>query len=442
MVRSAPVGRIPRQENRKVKESILAPWARSFGLGLLVLAATSSVSAEQSTRAPSTVILVSLDGTRPADLGSLPTLSELARRGFSAESMTPVFPSNTFPNHVSLVTGVQPQKHGIVNNSFRDPARGVFRKRDIPSWIEVEPLWSLLQREGVVSASYHWVGSEGPWPGGGGPLYWMPFDGKTSELVKVEQVLDWLQVEQFCQRPRFVTMWFHGADHPGHVHGPGSKEVDRSLRGQDKAIARLWEGLSEIGLRDTTTLVFLSDHGMAAPASSVDLATRLANAGVAASVFGIGGFATVDLDTPSARNRAKALSAIREGGLRGYLREEAPPSLAVDHERFGDIVVLAPSTTAIVRPGVELRGFHGYPPSDPAMSAFLVLLGPGVAAGETVPRVRSIDIAPTVLALLGVEVPGWMEGEPIPALERAYREATPPQRFAKLHGCKMGPSVP
>ncbi len=442
MVRSALVGRIPRRKNRKIDGSILAPGWESFVLGFLVLAVTSNVVAEPSSRAPSTVILVSLDGTRPVDLESLPTLSDLAQRGLFAERMTPVFPSNTFPNHVSLVTGVQPQKHGIVNNSFRDPARGVFRKRDIPSWIEVEPLWSLLQREGIASASYHWVGSEGPWPGGGGPLYWKPFDSRIPEMTKVEQALDWLQIEESCQRPRFVTMWFHGADHPGHVHGPGSKEVKRSLREQDRAIARLWDGLSKAGLRDSTTLVFLSDHGMAAPTSSVDLATQLAEAGVEASVFGIGGFATVNLEPPSVLNRAKALSAIREAGLRGYLREEVPASLAVDHERFGDIVVLAPSSTAIVRPGVDLRGFHGYEPSDPAMAAFLVVLGPGVAAGQVLPRVRSIDVAPTVLALLGVEVPKWMEGKPIPALETAYREATPPERFAKLHGCKMGPSLP
>ena len=215
----------------------------SFALGLLVLAGTSSVPAEQPTRAPSTVVLVSLDGTRPVDLEALPTLAALGQRGLLAERMTPVFPSNTFPNHVSLVTGVGPQKHGIVNNSFRDPTRGVFRKRDIPTWIEVEPLWSLLEREGIASASYHWVGSEGRWPGGGGPLYWMPFDGETPEMTKVEQVLEWLQVEGACQRPRFVTMWFHGADHAGHVHGPESEEVKRTLRNQDKAIARLWDGL-------------------------------------------------------------------------------------------------------------------------------------------------------------------------------------------------------
>ena len=127
MVRSALVGRIPRRKNRKINGSILAPGSRNLGLGFVVLAAALSVLAEeQPTRAPSTVILVSLDGTRPADLGALPTLSKLAQIGLRAEEMTPVFPSNTFPNHVSLVTGVQPQKHGIVNNSFRDPARGVW----------------------------------------------------------------------------------------------------------------------------------------------------------------------------------------------------------------------------------------------------------------------------------------------------------------------------
>ena len=138
----------------------------------------------------------------------------------------------------------------------------------------------------------------------------------------------------------------------------------------------------------------------------------------------------------------KALSEIREAGLRGFPRGEAPAWLAVGHERFGDIVVVAPGTKAIVRPGAQLQGFHGYLPADPAMSAFLVVVGPGVAAGQVISQVRALDVAPTVLSLLGVEAPGWMQGRPIPSLEPAYRQATPPRRFAKLHGCKTGLSLP
>jgi predicted AlkP superfamily pyrophosphatase or phosphodiesterase len=107
--------------------------------------------------------MISLDGARPADLDDpeLVTLRALRELGASAESLRPEFPTNTFPNHMTLVTGVAPEVHGIVNNVFRDPERGVFRYENDPTWSEVEPIWALAARHGVVSAAYYWIGSEG-----------------------------------------------------------------------------------------------------------------------------------------------------------------------------------------------------------------------------------------------------------------------------------------
>ena len=172
-----------------------------------------------------------MDGTRPADVaaGRLASLSRLAERGAVAEKLLPSFPSNTFPNHVTLVTGVAPERHGIVDNTFFDPERGLFEKQDIPSWIEVEPIWSLVARAGILSASFYWVGSEGEWPGGAGPRYWKPFSGRTGEKEKVEQILAWLDLPE-PERPHLITSWFHGADHASHAHGPDSEEVVRSLK--------------------------------------------------------------------------------------------------------------------------------------------------------------------------------------------------------------------
>ena len=146
---------------------------------MLALLFSGQVAADQPIgggRSP-TVIMLSLDGTRPADvdLDTLPTLVGLAKQGTRAAGLAPATPSNTFPTHVTLVTGVAPDRHGIVNNFFIDPRRGMFRKKDIPSWLEVEPLWSYLEGRGVVTASYHWVGSEGPWRSGRGPTHWRRF---------------------------------------------------------------------------------------------------------------------------------------------------------------------------------------------------------------------------------------------------------------------------
>ncbi len=125
-----------------------------FFVGLVLCLAASASAGSRPT-----VVMISMDGTRPADVaaGRLPSLSRLAERGAIAEKLLPSFPSNTFPNHVTLVTGVAPERHGIVDNTFVDPERGLFQKEDIPSWIDVEPIWSLLARAGIVSASFYWV---------------------------------------------------------------------------------------------------------------------------------------------------------------------------------------------------------------------------------------------------------------------------------------------
>ena len=206
-------------------------------LPLLVVAAaslamTTCLNTHGGVVAPvRTVIVISLDGTTPDDLRDpeLSTLGELIRRGSSASRLVPVFPTNTFPNHVSLVTGVSPAVHGIVNNAFVDPERGLFRYENDPTWIEVEPLWAIADRYGVVSASYHWIGSEGTWRNGRGPRHWRKFDSQTPETVKVEQILAWLDIDDPAERPRLITSWFPGADRAGHRFGPGSPQARSAL---------------------------------------------------------------------------------------------------------------------------------------------------------------------------------------------------------------------
>lgn len=378
------------------------------------LAVLGAAAAEKpSTPAPS-VLLISMDGTRPADLREdrLPSLLALARRGVRAERLLPSFPSNTFPNHVTLVTGVRPERHGIVDNHFVDPERGPFTRDDIPRWIEVEPLWSLLERRGLATASFYWVGSEGPWPGGRAPRYWKAFSKETGEDEKVDQILAWLDLP-LPDRPRLITTWFHGADHAGHQQGPESPQAARDLQRQDAQLARLFDGLAARGLWDSTTVIVVSDHGMMVPDRRVDLGAALARAGVDARVIGVGGFASVQVGDDQAD---RTVEVARDLGLSAWRREAAPPSLGVRNPRFGPVVVLAPRGTALVHAGLELRGFHGYAPEVPEMAAILVAAGRGVAVGRVLPPVHNVDVAPTVLALLGEDPPAWMEGRPIAAM--------------------------
>ena len=355
-----------------------------------------------------TVVMLSLDGTTPeVALREMATLREIARRGVFAERMEPAFPTNTFPNHATLVTGVAPERHGIVDNEFLDPVRGRYDRDADPTWLEVEPLWSLLEGKGIPTAVYHWVGSEGPWRSGRAPRYWKPFDADVPERAKMEQILAWLALEPPSARPRLVTAWLHGADHEGHLHGPDAPEVAATLREQDAALAAFVAALDRAGAFETLTLIVVSDHGMAAVRSRVDLAGALRRAGVRARVLGGGGFATLAV-AGGGEAADRAVEVARGLGLSAWRRDEAPAWVPVRNPRFGDAVVLAPLGVAIG--GGSLRGVHGFGTGEPSMGALFAAMGRGVAQGVTLRGVRAVDVAPTVLRLLGERVPGWMEG--------------------------------
>jgi hypothetical protein len=393
---------------------------RATACAAAALVSISLVAAGSAAQLPvatlRTVIVISLDGTRPADLDDpeLTTLRGLRSRGAAAERLRPEFPSNTFPNHMTLVTGVPPEVHGIVNNVFRDPERGVFRYENDPTWSQVEPIWGIAARGGVVSAAFHWIGSEGPWRNDFGPRHWKSFSNWTSESKKVAQILAWLDLTDPAERPRLITSWFHGVDGAGHDHGPGSRQARLALRKQDRALAKLVEGIEERGGFDAVTLLLVSDHGMAPVEHRVDLKAELRKADLDAKALGGGGVALVSLrGGAEAVDRAAALVASL--GLTA-LRPGAPGSpLRLDNPRFGDLVAIAPVGTAITR-GSTLRGSHGYLPDEPSMGGVLIAVGRGISAGTRLGTVRALDVAPTVLAWLGLARPEWMEGRPIAGL--------------------------
>ena len=365
---------------------------------------------------PSTVILISLDGTRPVDVegADLTTFAELRRRGARASRLTTVFPSNTFPSHVTLVTGVHPDTHGIVNNNFVDPERGEFDKSDDPSWLLAEPLWSLLAQHGVTSASFHWVGSEGPWSSGRGPRYWKRFDEKVPAKVKLQQVLAWLEGPE--PRPRFISVWLPGADKQAHTMGMETPPVRRALLAQDKALGSLVAGLDARGAFAHTTLLIVSDHGMGPVVRRIDLAAALRSAGVKAEVVGAGGMATIRVEKDQGFVD-RAVSVARGLRLQAWPRELAPRELHARHPRFGDVVVVAPIGVAIQSArSTPMYGAHGYLPEESWMGALFLAVGRGAPPGAELGELRSLDVAPTVLRLLGLEVPDTMQGRPIASL--------------------------
>ncbi|MGZ3723601.1 MAG: alkaline phosphatase family protein, partial [Bdellovibrionales bacterium] len=211
------------------------------------------------------VILVSLDGFRHdyAEKYKAKSLQDMAEQGTSAQSLIPVFPSKTFPNHYSIITGLYADEHGIVSNEFYDPTtketynafKGGAREA---KWYAGEPLWITAEKNGFVSASYFWVASEAPIEGQY-PNYWVEFSELVPDLDRVHQVVAWLKLPA-SERPHFITLYFSGVDHAGHKFGTDSAETAHAVQHLDEVIGELRRELATVNL--PIDLIVVSDHGM------------------------------------------------------------------------------------------------------------------------------------------------------------------------------------
>jgi predicted AlkP superfamily pyrophosphatase or phosphodiesterase len=212
---------------------------------LFVLLLSALVLAGPAAAAPLTV-LVSIDGFRAdyLDRGVTPVLSGLAAQG-ARGAMRPSFPSKTFPNHYTLVTGLRPDHHGIVENNMEDPAiPGVtFKMSNLAAvadrrwWDGGEPIWVTAERAGIRSATMYWPGSEAEIHGVR-PSLWLHFDQNRLSPARVDQTLAWLDLPAE-QRPQFVTLYFDEVDTAGHWFGPDSAEVNAAAGRVDQALGRL-----------------------------------------------------------------------------------------------------------------------------------------------------------------------------------------------------------
>ena len=217
--------------------------------------------------AEQTVVLISLDGFRwdYLDRPGAVHLRALAAAGVRAERMVPAFPSKTFPNHYSIVTGLYPEHHGIVANVMQDSVLGHFAIGDNPAirdgrWWFGEPIWVTAEKQGVRSASYFWPGSEAPIEGVR-PTWYKKYDGKVPRANRVRGVLEWLALPA-DSAPRMITAYFSDADDAGHNYGPLSPQVDSAIVRVDSAVGAIVDGISRMGLAGKVNVIVVADHGM------------------------------------------------------------------------------------------------------------------------------------------------------------------------------------
>lgn len=385
------------------------------------------------------VILLSLDGIRHdyLDLYGLPAFSRMTAEGTRADRLLPVFPSITFPTHVSLATGTYPDVHGIVGNRFWDSARsGQGRSGEEydysgdANWLKAEPIWVAAERQGIPAAVFFWVGSETDWRGTGATHRKAPFDSGVSEAEKVDQILAWMDMPSSDpKRPGLILAYWHGTDRAGHRQGADSEAVREALLEQDHQLGRLLGELDARAVWPHTTLLVVSDHGMIEAGDAINAAELLSDAGIRARTIHASAVAHIHLEDVGA-DKVRAVDLLTAtAGVTAYAAADFPRDLRYAHStRTGDVIALATPPyvfssksqalgARMLRAVGNRPGMHGYDVrAVPEMAGIFLARGRGVHAGGSIGDVRGIDVAATVATLLGIDAPAQSEGKAI-ALE-------------------------
>lgn len=381
---------------------------------------------------PAPVLLVSIDGFRAdyLELGITPNLARVAREGARAAWMNPSYPSLTFPNHYTIVTGLRPDHHGIVHNTMRDTSLGAFQLSDREAvgdgrWWGGEPLWVGAEKAGLPTATLFWPGSEAAVQGVR-PTRWHAFDEDMPLAVRVDTVLGWLR-EDAATRPHFATLYFDTLDSTSHDFGPDSQQAHAAIRDVDAAIGRLLDGLAAGALLDTVNLVIVSDHGMAAVGPGHAIAIEdMAPPGEAVAVSDgqAVGFAPVPGRERAAEARLLGLHAHYECWRKGelparwhYGRHPRVPAIVCQMHEGWDAL---PRASIAKRPADATRGSHGFDPALASMRAIFLARGPAFRAGTQLPAFDNVDVYPLLAKLVGI-APAVNDGDIVPLLPALRR---------------------
>ncbi|MCD9086335.1 alkaline phosphatase family protein [Stenotrophomonas sp. SY1] len=390
----------------------------------LLAACASSPAPQTPPPAPPTVLLLSIDGLRAdmLDRGNSPNLLRLAREGVRAAGMRPSYPSLTFPNHYTLVTGLRPDHHGLIHNAMSVENLGDFRLSDRHAvtnaawWEGGEPIWVTVEKAGYKSATWSWPGSEAPIQGHHASQ-WRPYQEGAPMSERVQLVRSWLNGAPDGVQPRLVATYMEHVDQAGHAHGPDSPEYAAALREVDTAIGQLIDGLASDGLLDRTNIVVVSDHGMATVKQGQAVATEDMVAPEIAQVVSYGqsvGFAPL----PGKQAEAEKALLGEHAHYQCWNKANLPtrwhygsnprvPAIVCQMQEGWDAISRA---NLAKRPPGD-RGSHGYDPALPSMQAVFVARGPSFVQGKQLPVFDNVDVYPLLTQLLGV-TPRPNDGNP------------------------------
>ena len=383
---------------------------------VLIIALGFAAVLSSAASASRTLVLVSIDGFRwdYLDWPEAGQLKAIAEQGTRVIKLRTVYPSKTFPGHLSLATGLHPTGHGIVDNYFcrddRPDCYSMGSGRKDPTWLDGTPLWTLVEQQGGRASTFFWPESDASIDGTL-PTDYRAYDGRIPHQARIKQVIEWLSLPD-TERPDLVTLYFSAVDSAGHSFGPEAEETLAAIAEVDRQIATLWGAIERLNAeqRAEISLMLVSDHGMAEVDPDVFIDTN--------TLPRPKGFKRVNGSTrvtyyqrdPGAdvEGLAAALTDMSDGRFWLVSQDTLEARHFVDHPAVGALMVETAPPRMFRRgggEGADLRGMHGYPVSVEEMAAFLVAVGPGFQSGEVIPEAHQLDVYPVAAELLDLTVP-------------------------------------
>ena len=371
------------------------------------------------------VILISFDGFRwdYVDRGITPNFDYLRENGASASSLQSCFPTKTFPNHTSIITGMYPEHHGIISNNFRDYFTGKYYKvgdtteTQNARWYKGEAFWETADRQGIITASYFWPGNDLNVTYRN-PTYFKEYYDSISYKERVDGVIDWLELP-YEKRPHFITSYFEATDDAGHDYGPNSQEVNFAIARLDSVLGYFFKGLKEINMFDSTNIIVVSDHGMAEISAERTVNIDDLLDGYKYSAGDNGPFMLIEPADNDLENVYKKLKA-NENHFKVYKRAEVPKYYHYSNNPLiPELVVIAENGW-----GVETnkslknlkkygtKGNHGFDNHWRDMQGIFYAVGPSFKKNYKTGTLMNIDIYPLLCRIFNIVPNQLIDGKP------------------------------
>lgn len=362
------------------------------------------------------VILISADGFRYdyAKKYNAKNLLGIAQRGTQAKYMDPSYPSVTGPNHYAIITGLYPSHSGFVDNYFVDPKRNDWFSMSSPkikdgSWLLGLPLWGLMEKNGILSASLFWVASNGT-VGGERPSYYYDYREDFSAQKRVDIVENWLKLPENV-RPHFISLYFFEVDKMGHLYGPDAKETRDAVKLVDDAVGDLLQRIEKLGL-ENVNVIFVSDHGM----TQVDIHSPLE---VPSFLLDKDKYTIINAQTllrvmvhdpKKVKETYKILKKVKTRDYQVKKLDQLPKRLHYGKRddvlgRMGDIALIPKHPKIFLLEGQKATpGKHGYDPKKVKdMRATFYAAGPSIESQKKIGGFQNVNVYPIVTKIMGIE---------------------------------------